>query len=107
MAAVGRTGCALVIVAPMPAVTADDVEITCADGTISLRAELRTQAAKNYLLHEWEYGLYGRTLTLPAEFGGPVSASLGRGQLAVRIERTPADADGGPRPVVRMRPNEA
>lgn len=78
---------ALVIVAPMPGVMADDVSITLDGNTIDIRAELRTEAPKPYLVHEWDYGHFARSLQLPEGFGGAALASLGHGQLAVRIER--------------------
>ena len=79
---------ALVIVAPMPGVRDDDVEVSIdPDGRLRLTARLRTSAPKDYLLHEWDYGAYERDFDLPAGFDGPVSASIGNGQLAVRVER--------------------
>ena len=78
---------ALVIVAPMPGVQADDVGVSVEAGIVRLAARLRTAAPKDYLLHEWDYGAYERDFDLPAGFDGPVSASLGNGQLAVRVER--------------------
>ena len=78
---------ALVIVAPMPGVSADDVEIEIVGNLVELRAGLRSAAPKDYLLHEWEYGLYERRLELPGSYQGPVTATLGHGQLAVRITR--------------------
>lgn len=78
---------ALVIVAPMPGVSAEDVEIEIAGDHVELRAGLRTAAPKTYLLHEWEYGLYERHLDLPGTYQGPVTATLGHGQLAVSITR--------------------
>lgn len=78
---------AIVLVAPMPGVVPDDVEITVAGNRVTLRAALRTDAPKQYFLHEWDYGDYERTLDLPEPVGEPISASLGNGQLAVRLAR--------------------
>src|SRR5215217_6972422 len=72
---------ALVVVAPMPGVMADDVEVVVGRDELRLRARLRTSAPKDYLTHEWDYGGYDRTLSLPGGFEGPVTASLGNGQL--------------------------
>jgi HSP20 family molecular chaperone IbpA len=79
---------ALVAVAAMPGVMPEDIEITVDDGVLSLEADLRTEAPKSYVLHEWDYGRYQRVLQLPLGFRGPVTASYGNGQLAVRILRT-------------------
>lgn len=78
---------AVVIVAPMPGIQAEDIGVAVEAGTLRLAARLRTAAPKDYLLHEWDYGAYEREYDLPAGFDGPVSASLGNGQLAVRVER--------------------
>jgi HSP20 family protein len=87
---------ALVIVAPMPGVRAEDVEITVAPDELRLRAELRAPAAtKRYVRREWEYGDYERAVPLPPGFTGPVNASLGNGQLAVSIARHGTRDDEG------------
>jgi HSP20 family molecular chaperone IbpA len=86
---------AIVLVAPMPGVVADDVEIVVEGTTVTLRAALRTDAPKDYFLHEWDYGSYERTIELPEPAGEPVTASLGNGQLAVSLSRIdPADGPG-------------
>ena len=88
---------ALVVVAPMPGVMPDDVEVVAGPQDLRLRARLRTAAPKNYLTHEWDYGGYDRQIELPAGFGGPITASLGNGQLAVSIAR---DGERSDEPVV-------
>lgn len=88
---------AVVIVAPMPGVRAEDVQVSVdEDGHLHLSARLRTAAPKDYLLHEWDYGAYDRTYELPAGFDGGVTASLGNGQLAVRVEREGARSGASP-----------
>jgi HSP20 family protein len=82
-----ETDGAVVVVAPMPGVMPDDVQIAVEGSTLTIRSELRTDAPKDYLLHEWEYGAYERTLELPDGLDGPVTASLGNGQLAVSVRR--------------------
>lgn len=78
---------ALVIVAPLPAVTADDVNIELRPGRLRLWASLRSAAPREYLVHEWDYGGYEREIDLPDGFGSAVEASLANGQLAVRVLR--------------------
>ncbi len=78
---------ALVVVAPLPGVMPDDVEVSVEGGRLTLRAAMRTAAPKDYLLHEWHYGPYERTLDLPDEFRGEATARFGNGQLALRIAR--------------------
>jgi HSP20 family protein len=83
---------ALVIVAPLPGVMPGDVEIVL-DGTeVTIRAAMRSAAPKDYLVHEWHYGPYERTVTVPDGYGGEAKASFGNGQLAVHLGR--GDAAG-------------
>jgi HSP20 family molecular chaperone IbpA len=78
---------ALVIVAPLPAVTAKDVTVELRPGSVRFWAQLRSAGPRDYLVHEWHYGGYERQVDLPAGFGGGVEATLSNGQLAVRVLR--------------------
>jgi len=92
-----ETSDAMVVVAPMPGVRAEDVAVSIDDdGHLHLTARLRTAAPKDYLVHEWDYGAYERSYELPADYAGPVTASLGNGQLAVRVEREGARPGASP-----------
>ena len=76
------------LVAPMPAVTHDDVCVELCPGeppSLRVWAHVRSAAPRDYLLHEWEYGGYERQLELPAGYGGGVEATLKNGQLVVRV----------------------
>jgi HSP20 family molecular chaperone IbpA len=81
------TSDAIVLVAPMPGESPDDVEILVEGTVVTLRAALRTDAPKQYFLNEWSYGDYERTVELPEPVGEPVTATLGNGQLAVSLTR--------------------
>lgn len=83
---------AVVVVAPMPAVMASDIHISVEGRSLTIAAECRTEAPKEYLLHEWHYGPYERTLELPEGFGGGGEASFGNGQLALRVLKGDSDA---------------
>jgi HSP20 family molecular chaperone IbpA len=76
---------AIVVVAPMSAVQPDDVRVSVEGRTLTIRADCRTEAPRDYLLHEWHYGPYERTLELPEGFGAGGEGTLGNGQLALRI----------------------
>ena len=81
---------ALVVVAPLPAVTPDDVRVEVHPGDppcMRFWAHVRSAGPRDYLVHEWEYGGYERQLDLPVGFGGGVEASLHNGQLVVRLLR--------------------
>ncbi len=78
---------ALVVVSPLPAVTAEDVTIELRPGTLRFWARLRSAPPREYLTHEWEYGGYEREVEVPEGYGGAVEASLANGQLAIRVLR--------------------
>jgi len=80
---------ALVVVAPLPAVMADDIELTLEPGRLTIYAAMRTPAPKDYLVHEWQYGPYQRTLEIPEDVGAEVNATHGNGQLAVSLGKGP------------------
>ena len=76
---------AFVVLAPLPAVTAGDVSVELTDGSVRFWAELRAAGTRTYLIHEWEYGGYERTVDVPDGYGAGVEASLANGQLAIRV----------------------
>lgn len=78
---------ALVVLAPLPAVTATDVHVELEPGTLRFWARLRSAGPRPFLLHEWEYGCYERAIDLPAGYGSSVEATLTNGQLAIRVLR--------------------
>jgi HSP20 family molecular chaperone IbpA len=84
---VHETGEALVIVAPLPAVTAKDVTIELEPGSLRFWSHVRSAGPRDYLVHEWHYGGYEREIDLPAGFGAGVEATLTNGQLAIRVLR--------------------
>ena len=89
---------ALVIVAPLPAVTADDVLLAVREGWLRFTALLRSAGPRDYLIHEWEYGGYEREIDLPPGFGLSAEASLANGQLVIRVLR------GDPTEQLSLRP---
>lgn len=82
-----ETSGAVVIVGPLPAVTADDVSVELRPGRVRFWASLRSAGPREYLVHEWEYGGYEREIDLPSGYGAGVEASLANGQLAIRVLR--------------------
>jgi HSP20 family molecular chaperone IbpA len=82
-----ETSGALVIVAPLPAVTAKDVTIEVGEGSLRFWARLRSAPPREYLVNEWDYGGYEREIDLPVGYGRSVEASLTNGQLAIRVLR--------------------
>ena len=80
-----ETSGAVVVVAPMPAVTCDDVTIELRDSTLRFWAHLRSAGPRDFLVQEWDYGGYEREIEVPAGYGSGVEASLNNGQLAIRV----------------------
>jgi len=89
-----ETTAALVIVAPLAAVSAADVAVELHPGTppcVRFWAHVRSSGQREYLIHEWEYGGYERQLDLPDGYGGGVEATLNNGQLVIRVLRGSVD----------------
>ena len=82
-----ETSGALVIVAPMPAVTAKDVTVELRPGCLRFWAHLRSAGPREYLIHEWDYGGYEREIDLPDGYGAGVEATMANGQIAIRVLR--------------------
>jgi HSP20 family molecular chaperone IbpA len=82
-----ETPAALVVLAPLPAVTPKDVTVEVRPGSLRFWARLRSAGPRDYLVHEWEYGCYEREIDLPDGFGHGVEATLTNGQLAIRVLR--------------------
>ena len=87
---------ALVVIAPLPGVMPGDITVEVEGDKLHIAAAMRSAAPKDYLVHEWHYGPFERTVDLPAGFGGGGTATHGNGQLAVRLTR---GTGGGPVPV--------
>ncbi|MGH2583546.1 MAG: Hsp20/alpha crystallin family protein [Dehalococcoidia bacterium] len=82
----------LMIIAPMPGLEDEDIEITVRGNSLTVegneRADLKPESGKRYLRHEWRYGPYRRTLELPyAVDANSAEATLGNGVLTVRLQK--------------------
>ena len=95
-----ETTSALVVVAPMPAVTAEDVTIELRAGRVRFFAGLRSAGVREYLVKEWEYGGFEREVDVPDGYGSGVEASLANGQLAVRVLKGDFAGDKSVKPQV-------
>jgi HSP20 family molecular chaperone IbpA len=82
-----ETPAALVVLAPLPAVTAADVTIELRPGALRFWAHLRSAGPRSFLVQEWDYGGYEREVDVPDGFGSSVEATLSNGQLAIRVLR--------------------
>ena len=88
-----EAGEALVVVAPLPGVQPEDVDVSVEGARLRIAAAMRSPAPKDYIVHEWHYGPYERIIDLPDGFSGGGTATFGNGQLAIRLTR---GTGGGP-----------
>ncbi len=92
---------AIVVVAPLPAVTPEDVTIELDGRHLRFWAHLRSAGPRDYLVHEWNYGGFERMLELPEGYSAGLEATLTNGQLAIRALR------GEPSGALRISPSPA
>ena len=90
---------AVVVIAPLPAVTPDDVTIELRDNILRFWAHLRSAAPRDYIMCEWDYGGYEREVEVPNGYGRDIEASMHNGQLAIRVLK------GAPTDVLTVKPN--
>jgi HSP20 family protein len=81
----------LMIVAPMPGVAPEDISVDVRDdGKLTLRARMHGEGQEriDYLVREWSYGPFERTIDLPyAVDASRANLSYGNGVLSVALPR--------------------
>lgn len=80
----------LMVVAPVPGIHPEDVEVTVRGDTLTIRSDMRgsLEETKNYLRHEWHYGPYTRVVTLPFPVDADkANARLGNGVLTLALPK--------------------
>lgn len=89
----------LVVKAELPGLTKDQIEVTLADKTLTIKGEkTRSEEVKDkdYFRSERTFGSFTRTITLPVEVQpDAASATLKDGVLEIRLPKT---AEPGKRP---------
>jgi HSP20 family protein len=84
----------LMVVAPMPGVDATDISVEVTDEsrlTISARQHGAGQERIDYLVREWAYGPYRRTIDLPRQVDARrANLSYGNGVLTITLPKTGA-----------------
>jgi HSP20 family protein len=81
----------VLIIAPMPGVEAENIDVEVLGKRVTLRASLRGPGQQNrrYLIHEWSYGPYERVVELPVEVDGEnANASHSNGVLALSLPKS-------------------
>ena len=86
----------LVLVTPMPGVAVEDISVDVRDdGTLTIRARQHGEGQEriNYLLREWSYGPFERTISLPCPVdAGRANLSYGNGVLTISFPKAAATA---------------
>jgi HSP20 family protein len=81
----------LMVVAPMPGVAAEDISVDVTDdGRLTLRAAMHGEGQERigYLLREWSYGPFERTIQLPrAVDASRANLSFGNGVLTLALPK--------------------
>ena len=93
----------LMVVTPMPGVAPEDISIDVTDdGTLTVRSGQHGEGQErvNYLLREWSYGPYERTIDLPCAVDARrANLTYGNGVLSVTFPK--AGVTNGGRVLVR------
>ncbi|MGI8657324.1 MAG: Hsp20/alpha crystallin family protein [Candidatus Limnocylindria bacterium] len=88
----------LMVVAPMPGVSPEDISIDVTDdGHLTLRSAQHGEGQEriNYLLREWSYGPYERTIELPCAVDAMrANLTYGNGVLSVTFPKAEATNAG-------------
>ena len=86
----------LIVVTPMPGVAVEDISVDVRDdGTLTIRASQHGEGQEriSYVLREWSYGPYERTISLPCPVdAGRANLSYGNGVLTVSFPKAAATA---------------
>ena len=92
---VSETKDAIEIAAELPGVDEKDVDLTLADGVLTIRGEKRTErnesnAGKNWHVIERSYGSFSRSIALPFDPDpNKTEAKFDKGVLRVRLAKPP------------------
>jgi HSP20 family protein len=88
----------LMAVAPMPGVAPEDIAIeVSADGGLTLRCRQHGEGQERieYLLREWSYGPYERTIELPRSVdAGRANVTYGNGVLSITFPKSDVTVAG-------------
>lgn len=86
-----ETNVDLMIVAAMPGLQPEDIEVDVLDNKLYIHSSMRgsLDETKNYLRHEWHYGPYSRVIDLPFPVdASKANAAYGGGVLTVTLPKT-------------------
>jgi HSP20 family protein len=88
----------LMVVAPMPGVAPEDISIDVLDdGRLTVRSQMHGEGQERirYLLREWSYGPYERTIELPCAVDAMrANVSYGNGVLSITFPKAGSTSAG-------------
>ena len=88
----------LMVVAPMPGVAPEDISIDVLDdGRLTVRARMHGEGQERirYLVREWSYGPYERTIELPCAVDAMrANVSYGNGVLSITFPKAASTGAG-------------
>ena len=88
----------LMVVAPMPGVAPEDISIDVLDdGRLTVRSQQHGEGQERiaYLLREWSYGPYERTIELPCAVDAKrANVTYGNGVLSITFPKSGATSPG-------------
>jgi HSP20 family protein len=88
----------LMVVAPMPGVAPEDISIDVLDdGRLTVRSRMHGEGQERirYLLREWSYGPYERTIELPCAVDAKrANVSYGNGVLSITFPKAGSTSAG-------------
>ena len=86
----------LILVTPMPGVQPEDISVDVTDdGQVTVRARQRGEGQEriDYLVREWSYGPFERTITLPCDVDARrANLTYGNGVLTITLPKSAATA---------------
>jgi HSP20 family protein len=89
----------LMVVTPMPGVAPESISIDVTDdGRLTVRAQQHGEGQERirYLLREWSYGPYERTIDLPVAVDATrANVTYGNGVLSITLPKASATSGGG------------
>jgi HSP20 family protein len=88
----------LMVVAPMPGVAPEDISIdVLADGRLTVRSRMHGEGQERirYLVREWSYGPYERTIELPCAVDAMrANVTYGNGVLSITFPKAGSTSAG-------------
>ncbi len=95
-----RSDCRFMVVAPLPGVEPEDVEVEVAPMAVTIRTRVRGpgQERKDYVSREWHIGNHQRVVPLPSSIDpGRANVTYGNGVLTVVLPQVSSGPAGEPR----------